>query len=290
MKSNIWVEENLEDYVAFRFKVEKTLFSGVSDFQAVDIVETKGHGRMLLNDGLVMLTERDEFIYHDMITHVPLFAHKNPKRVLVIGGGDGGTAREVLRHKSVEKCVMVEIDKMVCDACKEFIPQTAKPMLEDDTRFELVIDDGLKYVEQACKSGEKFDVVLVDSTDPIGPAQPLFGHKFYEDIKGCLNDGGIIVSQGESPFYMQEMQNKLLSILSDTFKIVKLYNFHNMGYPGGLWSFTYASDSVHPLDNFDEKRVIDSGIKFEYYNEEIHRSAFTQPNFIKNRIAPFIKG
>ncbi|MCP4911767.1 MAG: polyamine aminopropyltransferase [Oligoflexia bacterium] len=290
MKSDLWIEEKLEDYAAFRWKVERTLFSGKSDFQSVDVVETRGHGKMLLNDGLVMLTERDEFIYHDMITHVPLFAHKNPKRVLVIGGGDGGTAREVLRHQSVEECVMVEIDKMVCDACIEHIPQTAKPMIENDPRFKLLIEDGVKYVEEAAKNGEKFDAILVDSTDPIGPAAPLFGHKFYEDIRACLNDGGVIASQGESPFYMSEMQNKLLSILSDTFKIVRLYSFTNMGYPGGLWSFTYASDSVDPVKDFDAAKVENSDLKFGYYNSEIHKSAFVQPNFVKERIAPYIKG
>ena len=128
MKSHLWIEEQHNNILGMRYKVEEVLFSGKSEFQSVDVVQTKGHGKMLLNDGLVMVTERDEFVYHDMIAHVPLFIHPNPKNVLIIGGGDGGTAREVLRHPSVEKCTMVEIDKMVVEACKKFIPQTSKDL------------------------------------------------------------------------------------------------------------------------------------------------------------------
>ena len=287
MKSDLWVEERFEDYLGLRFKVEKTLFSGQSEFQSVDVVETRGHGKLLLNDGLVMVTERDEFVYHDMITHVPLFVHPNPKRVLVIGGGDGGTAREVIRHTGVEKCVMVEIDEMVVNACKEHIPQTAACLT--DPRIELIIGDGVKYVEEAAAKGEKFDVILVDSTDPIGPAQPLFGHEFYENIYKSLADDGIVVSQGESPFYQTTMQNKLVEILHDTFPIVSIYNFSNLTYPGGLWSFTFGSKKYHPLKDFNESKVADSGLDFEYYNKEIHRGAFAIPSFMKKRLANWLK-
>ncbi|MBA6358167.1 polyamine aminopropyltransferase, partial [Colwellia sp. BRX8-3] len=193
MHSNLWVEEKFEDFLGIKFKVEKVLFSGKSEFQTVDVVETKGHGKMLLNDGLIMVTERDEFAYHDMISHVPLFVHPHPKNILVIGGGDGGTAREVIRHLSVKKCTMVEIDEMVVDACKKHIPQTASAL--DDERIDLIIGDGVQFVKETT---EKFDVIIVDSTDPIGPAQPLFGEAFYKDVFNCLADDGIVVAQGES--------------------------------------------------------------------------------------------
>lgn len=287
MNSDLWVEEKLEDFLGLRFKVEKTLFSGKSEFQTVDVVETRGHGKLLLNDGLVMVTERDEFVYHDMITHVPLFVHPNPKRVLVIGGGDGGTAREVIRHMSVEKCVMVEIDEMVVNACKEHIPQTASCL--SDPRIELIIDDGVKYVKEAANQGEKFDVILVDSTDPIGPAQPLFGHEFYENIYKSLSEDGIVVSQGESPFYQTDMQNKLVQILNDTFPIVSIYNFSNLTYPGGLWSFTFGSKKYHPLNDFKEEAVAASELDFEYYNKEIHRGAFAIPSFMRKRLSSWLK-
>lgn len=287
MNSELWIEEKFEDYLGLRFKVEKTLFSGKSEFQSVDVVETRGHGKLLLNDGLVMVTERDEFVYHDMITHVPLFIHPNPKRVLIIGGGDGGTAREVIRHTGVEKCVMVEIDEMVVNACKEHIPQTAACL--SDPKIELIIGDGVQYMEEAAVSDEKFDVILVDSTDPIGPAQPLFGHKFYENIYKSLSDDGIVVSQGESPFYQTTMQNKLVEILHDTFPVVSIYNFSNLTYPGGLWSFTYGSKKYHPLNDFNASRVTDSGLDFEYYNKEIHSGAFAIPNFMKKRLTKWLK-
>ena len=285
MNSNLWIEEKHKDFLGMNYKVEKVLFSGKSEFQSVDVVETKGHGKMLLNDGLVMVTERDEFIYHDMIAHVPLFVHPNPKNVLVIGGGDGGTAREVLRHPGVEKCTMVEIDKMVVDACREFIPQTSKDL--NNPKLNLIIGDGLEFVK---KTEEKFDVILVDSTDPIGPAQPLFGEDFYQDIFNCLKEDGLVVSQGESGFYEVEMQKKLMSILSNLFPISLLYNFSNLTYPGGLWSFTFASKGPHPLKDFKEERVEKSGLSFDYYNKDIHKACFSLPNFMKKNLNDYLKG
>ena len=284
MKTDVWVTEYFKDFYGMKYRIDKTLFSGKSDFQAVDVVETRGHGKMLLNDGLVMVTERDEFVYHDMICHVPLFVHPNPKNVLVIGGGDGGTAREVLRHPGVEKCTMVEIDEMVVNACREHIPQTSRDL--DHPKMNLIIGDGVKFVKE---TKEKFDVILVDSTDPIGPAQPLFGIEFYEDIFDCLTDDGIVVSQGESPWYEVEMQTKLVEILNKTFPIVKLYNFHNLSYPGGFWSFSFASKKYHPLRDFKEERVAESGLKFDYYNEGIHRGAFALPQFMVDRYKDLLK-
>lgn len=287
MNSELWIEEKLEDFLGLRIRVDKTLFSGQSEFQSVDVVETRGHGKMLLNDGLVMVTERDEYSYHDMIAHVPLFTHPNPKNVLVIGGGDGGTAREVIRHSSVEKCTMVEIDEMVVNACKEYIPQTSSKL--SDPKINLIIGDGVKFVEDSANKGTKFDVILVDSTDPIGPAQPLFGPEFYENIFKCLSDDGIVVSQGESPFYHSEMQTKLIEIISGIFPVVSLYNFSNMTYPGGLWSFTFASKKYHPVKDFDSARVTSSSLEFEYYNEAVHRGAFALPNFQLKKVQKYLK-
>ncbi|REL26331.1 polyamine aminopropyltransferase [Thalassotalea euphylliae] len=283
MHSNLWVEEKFEDFLGLKFKVEKVLFSGKSEFQTVDVVETKGHGKMLLNDGLIMVTERDEFAYHDMITHVPLFVHPNPKNVLVIGGGDGGTAREVIRHSSVEKCTMVEIDGMVVDACKAHIPQTASAL--DDPRIDLIIGDGVKFVQE---TNEKFDVIIVDSTDPIGPAQPLFGEAFYRDVFSCLTDDGIVVSQGESSWYALEIQQSLLKVLNAVFPNNYLYSFSNLTYPGGLWSFTFASKKYHPVNDFNPARVTESGLEFDYYNAALHSAAFALPSFAQKGLAGLI--
>ncbi len=275
MHSELWVEEKFQDFLGLKFKVEKVLFSGKSEFQTVDVVETKGHGKMLLNDGLIMVTERDEFAYHDMITHVPLFTHPAPKNVLVIGGGDGGTAREVLRHVNVEKCTMVEIDGMVVDACREHIPQTSKDLAHE--KLTLIIGDGVEFVKN---TKEKFDVIIVDSTDPIGPAQPLFGEEFYQDVFNCLTDDGIVVSQGESSWYAMDIQQSLLKVLNAVFPNSYLYSFSNLTYPGGLWSFTFASKKYHPTKDFDTQRVVDSGLEFDYYNSSLHQAAFALPNFV----------
>lgn len=283
MHSDLWLEEKFQDFLGLKFKVEKVLFSGKSEFQTVDVVETKGHGKMLLNDGLIMVTERDEFAYHDMITHVPLFVHPAPKNVLIIGGGDGGTAREVLRHSGVEKCTMVEIDAMVVEACRQYIPQTSKDL--DHEKMQLIIGDGVEFVKQ---TQEKFDVIIVDSTDPIGPAQPLFGEAFYQDVFNCLTDDGIVVSQGESSWYAMDIQQSLLKVLNGVFTQSYLYSFSNLTYPGGLWSFTFASKKYHPVNDFDGQRVVASGLDFQYYNQALHSAAFALPSFVKKGLSGLI--
>jgi spermidine synthase len=285
MKSDLWVEEKVGDFLGIRYRVDKTHFSGKSEFQHVDVVETRGFGKMLLNDGLVMLTERDEFVYHDMIAHIPLFTHPSPKKVLVIGGGDGGTVREVLRHESIEKCVMVEIDNMVVEASRQFIPQTSKDLGHE--KLELIIGDGVKFVAE---TKEKFDVILVDSTDPIGPAQPLFGIDFYRDIFNCLSDDGIVIGQGENFWYEKKMQSKLLEIMNQVFPVVSLYNYSNLCYPGSIWSFAYASKKYHPTKDFKPQRVQESGLEFDYYNEDIHSACFALPNFMKKELSHLFKG
>lgn len=283
-KGKSWVVEVNSDKMLFGFGYKKTLFSEVSPFQKVEVVESVDHGRILLNDDLVMLSERDEFVYHEMMAHIPLYVHPCAKRVLIIGGGDGGTAREVLRHSYVEKCVMVEIDKAVVEACQQFIPQTASQL--KDPRLELIIEDAVQYV---ARTDEKFDVILVDSTDPIGPAQPLFGEEFYDNIYKCLTEEGIVVSQGESPWYNSDMQKTLLTILHQRFTISSIYNFHNLTYPGGLWSFTLGSKKFHPLKDFQLARYEDEKMSFEYYHSGIHRGCFEIPQFQKNNLQSWIR-
>ena len=284
-----WVTETFDNQVHFGFPRSEILFSEKSPFQTVEVVSSPTHGKILLNDGCFMLSERDEAIYHEMMAHVPLFLHPNPKKVLVIGGGDGGTAREVLRHTSVEKCVLVEIDEAVVRACKEFIPQTACSF--QSPRMKTFIEDGVEWaknaaikVKEGSKEAEKFDVICVDSTDPVGFAQPLFGNEFYADLKTILSENGIIVSQGESPFYAEKMQETLAKVLKNNFKRVHFYNFTNMTYPGGLWSFSYASDSIHPIDDFSRSKVASSGMDFHYYNLGVHEAAFLIPEFQKKRL------
>ena len=283
-KTQLWIEEPCNGVYGQRYLLSETLFSGHSKFQKVDVVQSVGFGKMLFLDGLVMLSERDEFVYHDMIAHVPLFIHPNPRSVLIIGGGDGGTAREVLRHKSVEKAVMVEIDGMVVDVSKKFIPQTSCAL--DDPRLTLMIDDGVKYMAE---TNETFDVVLIDSTDPIGPAKPLFGDSFYKNVARVLNDNGIVVSQGESIFYEKEAQQTILRSISNNFAVTSLYNYHNLTYPGGMWSFAFGSKGLHPLKDFDEARVAASDLEFSYYSSDVHRGAFALPQFQQDALDEFLK-
>lgn len=279
---NLWVSENFNDVYKMSYRVKRTLYSGQSDFQKVDVVETDHLGKVLLNDGLLMTSERDEFVYHEMITHIPMNSHPNPKKVLIIGGGDGGTAREVLKY-DVDKVVMVEIDPLVVEACKEHIQATACEL--ENEKLELLIQDGIKYVKE---TNEKFDVVLIDSTDPIGPAAPLFNSEFYTDVKNCLNEKGIVVSQCENPFLALETQQSLLKIKSELFENVSLYNYSNITYPGGLWSFSFASNTQNPI--LDAK-PLDTHFAndLKYYNFAIHKSSFSLPQFQKNALKDFIK-
>jgi spermidine synthase len=270
-----WVYEELGGKYRAGYRVRRKLFEGESPHQKIEIYETEAHGRMLFNDGLAMLSERDEFVYHEMIAHVPLFVHPCPKKVLVIGGGDGGTAREVLRHPGVEVCVMVEIDAMVVEACSAHLPQTA--CVFGHPKLDLRIEDGLEFV---ANTDQLFDVVLIDSTDPVGPAQPLFGSEFYGNLVRCLGPNGIVVSQGENPHYHREQQAGLRGILNRHFPLSRFYNYHNLTYPGGLWSFAFSSFGLHPLRDFGPERVDSSGLSFDYYSPAIHRAAFALPAFM----------
>jgi spermidine synthase len=223
-----------------------------------------------------MVTEKDEFIYHDMITHVPMMTHPNPEKVLIIGGGDGGTAREVLRYKSVKKCVMVEIDPVVIEASREWLPQTSCQF--NNPKLEILIADGVDFMKT---SKEIFDVIIVDSSDPIGPATPLFNIDFYKDIYARLSDNGIVVSQCESPYYHKAMQKTLLGILKELFPRVHLYTYTNLSYPGGYWAFSFASKTLCPLRDLKIERVKKENLEFQYYNENIHWGAFQLPSFMQ---------
>ena len=272
---HLWVEEDLQGIVRTRYRVTKTLFEATSRFQHIAIVETAGLGRMLINDGDIMLSERDEFVYHEMITHVPLFVRPGVVRALVIGGGDGGTVREVLRHPGVEYCRLVEIDATVIDACKTHIPQTAAAL--DNSRVEVAIEDGVAYV---ARTQDRYDLVIVDSCDPVGPSEPLFGAEFYSNVHRILSPGGVVVSHAHSPFYDAAAQASLLRILGESFRRVQIYNYSNLTYPGGLWSFSFASKGdVCPVGDFDARRVEESGLSFQYYSAAVHRAAFVLPEF-----------
>jgi spermidine synthase len=279
MSANLWADEEYQGIVRTGFRLKRKLFKGKSPFQTVEVVETKGHGKLLLIDGMTMVSERDEFVYHEMIAHVPLFLHPRPRRVLVIGGGDGGTVREVLRHKTVERCVLVEIDGLVVEASKKYIPLTAGKL--SDRRAVVRIEDGVKFVRE---TDERFDVIIVDSTEPFGPAKELFGTAFYKDVRRVLTEDGIVVSQAGSPFYEIGTIKNLDRILKPIFPVVDAYLFTNLTYPGGLWTFTYASKGIRPVRNFQPQRVKAAKLPLKWYNAEVHAGAFALPEFIRKAL------
>ena len=279
---DLWYTEKHSDNVGITMKVTKTLFSGKSDFQQLEIVETLEFGRMMLLDGLVMVTERDEFIYHDMITHPALFTHPNPKKVLVIGGGDGGSIREIMKHPEVELAVLCEIDGLVIEKSIEFLPSIATEIDGKNSRVKLHVDDGLAYIRD---HQNEFDVILVDSTDPIGPAVGLFEEDFYRLVFSALRDDGIMIAQSESPFYHAEIQKNMYQNLRAVFPIVEMYQAFIPTYPSGFWSFAFASKKYHPLTDFDHDRAARRNFDTRYYNEDLHRGAFMLPTFARENIA-----
>ncbi|TBR24213.1 polyamine aminopropyltransferase [bacterium] len=274
--SELWVEEVQDGTYGMKWRAKELLFRGKSEFQSVEVYDTVSHGRMLLIDGLLMTSERDEFVYHEMIAHVPLFLCPKPRRVLVIGGGDGGTVREALKHPEVAHVDLVEIDGMVVEAARRFLPSTSCGL--SDPRVSVRIEDGVKFMAAA---GEPYDVILIDSTDPIGPAAPLFGPEFYGNVRKRLTDGGLVVAQGECPFYRLDVQKALAQVVKGVFGRADLYNYHNLTYPGGLWSFVVAGKAPRDLSAPDAKRVAALQPKLRYYNLETHKAAFALPEFMK---------
>ena len=278
---DLWYTEKHSDNVGITMKVTRTLFSGKSEFQQLDIVETLDYGRMMLLDGLVMVTERDEFVYHDMITHPALFTHPAPKRVLVIGGGDGGTIREIVKHPGVEEAVLCEIDGMVIDQSIELLPSMACE-LRGNPRVKVHVADGIAFIRE---HPDTFDVILIDSTDPIGPAVGLFEEDFYRLVFAALKSDGIMVAQSESPFYHGQIQKSMYANLRAVFPLVEMYQAFIPTYPSGLWSFAFASKKYHPVRDFDRQRAARRGFHTKYYNENLHLGAFMLPTFARENIA-----
>lgn len=279
---DLWYTEKHSDNVGISIKATKTLFSGKSKFQQLDIIETLEFGRMMLLDGLVMVTERDEFIYHDMIVHPALFTHPNPKKVLVIGGGDGGTIREIMKHPEVELAVLCEIDGLVIEKSIEFLPSMASEIDGNNPRVKLHVDDGLAYIRD---HQNEFDIILVDSTDPIGPAVGLFEENFYRSVFSALKADGIMIAQSESPFYHAEIQKSMYQNLRAVFPLVKMYQAFIPTYPSGFWSFAFASKKYHPITDFDHDRAAGRNFHSRYYNEDLHLGAFMLPTFARENIA-----
>lgn len=273
----LWYTEEHSENVRFSIRVDRQLYSEQSPYQRIDIMESNEFGRFFTLDGYMMVTEKDEFIYHDMIVHVPMAANPGVKKVLVVGGGDGGTVRELSRYAGIEKIDMVEIDRMVVDACREYLPQTAAGL--DDPRVTLYIEDGLRFVRT--KENE-YDLIIVDSTDPFGPGEGLFTKEFYGNCYKALTEDGILVNQHESPYYPKfaKSMKRAHRRIVEFFPVCRVYQAHIPTYPSGHWLFGFASKKFDPL-RFDAAAWNRLGLKTKYYNTEIHAGSFALPSYVR---------
>lgn len=255
------------------YRIKQTLHVEESQYQKIAVLDSHQYGRMLMLDNIVQTTELDEFVYHEMITHVALNSHPNPRKVLVVGGGDGGTMREIVKHDSIEQAVLAEIDERVIAAARQYLPTISCAL--DHPRVKIQIADGIQYVKD---TKDEYDLIIVDSTDPIGPAVGLFAQEFYRDLFAALKPDGMFVAQTESPWVDAKLITQLHSVLRDIFPTVKLYLAGIPTYQSGQYSFTICSKQYDPL-------VIQPGkpeLETKYYSPEIHKAAFVLPPFIQD--------
>lgn len=277
MNMELWYTENQTENVNFSMKVKNHLYSAKSDFQKIDIIDTYEFGRVLVIDNWTMVTEKDEFIYHEMITHVALATNPNIKNVLVIGAGDGGTVRELTRYNNIVNIDMVEIDKLVVEACIEYLPFTSCKL--NDPRVNLYFEDGIKFVKD---KKNLYDLIIVDSTDPIGPGEGLFTTEFYTNCFNALTEKGILINQCESPYYDNNAYEMKRSYgkLNKLFDICKAYQYHMPTYPSGHMIFCFASKVLDPVADLNSESWNSLGLDTKYYNTDIHKGAFALPNYV----------
>ncbi len=264
--------------------VNKILFSEQSAYQLVEVFETDTWGNLMTIDGMVMLSEKDEFVYHEMLVQTAMFAHPNPENVLIIGGGDGGSAREALKHSSVKQVDMVEIDETVIHAAKKYLPDVGA---WTDSRLNVLVEDGIAFLKDKFNA---YDVIIIDGSDPVGPAEGLFEKSFIELCHNALKEDGILTAQTESPWVKEYHPSikQIFDALNDVYAHSAMYLAYIPLYPAGMWSFAFASKNISPTSeailsrlNSDNDRIIE---KLKYYNKEIHQSSFALPNFVADII------
>lgn len=275
---DLWFSEMHTDNVKLSIRIDKQLYSGQSDFQRIDVFESYDLGKVLVLDGFLMFTEKDEFIYHEMMVHVAMAVHPEVKKVLVIGAGDGGVIRELSGYKNIERIDLVEIDPMVVEVCKKYIPQTSLKM--EDPRVHIYYEDGLRFTR---RKDDYYDLIIVDSTDPFGPGESLFTKEFYGNSYKALKEDGIMVNQHESPFYPQDALacKRAHKRIVDSFPIARIYQAHIPTYPSGHWLFGFASKTYHPLKDLKEERWNERKLETKYYTTKLHLGAFYLPKYVE---------
>ena len=274
----LWYSEEHTPDVSLSIRIDRQVYTGESEFQKIDIFDTTEFGRMLALDGRVMFTEKDEFIYHEMIVHVPMAANPAIRRVLVIGAGDGGVVRELVKYPYLEAIDMVEIDEEVVDQCRKYFPEMTAGL--SDGRVTVYYEDGVRFVRRC---DEDYDLIIVDSTDPFGPGEGLSTREFYGSCYNALRDGGILVNQHETPCYetYADVVSREHRKIAKSFPVARVYQAHIPTYPSGHWLFGFASDGIEPIHDGLEKWN-GLGISTRYYNTQLHRGCFALPNYVQD--------
>jgi spermidine synthase len=287
MAEKRWIAETLFEDLGFRmsYRVDRLIYETQTEHQHLVLFKQPFFGKMLMIDGATQISTRDEFAYQEMMSHVPLFAHGNAREVLIVGGGDCGIAEEVLKHKTVKHVTLVEIDAAVIEFAKEHFPEFTKPVFADE-RFASEIDDGVKYV---ARTERRFDVIIVDSTDPQGPGKVLFSQKFYRGCKRCLNAGGILVTQNGVPFFQTDELTATVTKFRRLFRHATCYIAAIPTYVGGHMAMGFATDDGRlrqtPARTLAARHRNAGSFPTKYWTPEVHAAAFALPRFIAEKVA-----
>lgn len=277
---NLWYTEENQEMIRYGYKTKAVLFNEKSEYQVVEVIETEAYGKMMLLDGLVMITDVDEFVYHEMISHIPVCLHGNPKRVVVIGGGDGGTVRELLKHDCIEHITLCEIDDVVIKAARECFPDVSSGF--DDKRVTVKVGDGIAYMKD--HSAGELDLVIVDSTDPIGPGEGLFSKEFYRSVAKSLKKDGLMAAQSESPWYDKSILQRIKNNVAAGFSDIHNYMGAVPTYPRGFWSWTIAGNRPIVPAEYNRARFAKVKAGLQYLNDDMMTGVFALPNFYKNKL------
>lgn len=276
-----WFTEDWTPNIRFSIKIKNHLYSEKTPFQQMEFYDSEELGKFFTLDGIMMANEKDEFIYHEMIIHTPMSVNPGIQDVLVIGGGDGGSVRELVKYPTIKSIELVEIDERVVKCCELYFPVTTTGLR--DSRVKMLFEDGLAYVKNCKKT---YDLIIVDSTDPVGPGEGLFTTEFYQNCYRVLSADGILINQHESPYFEKESKEMVRAHqkLKSLFPISMVYQAFIPTYPSGHWLFGFASKKYHPIQDFKEAQINKIGSKTRYYNTEIHTASFALPNYVKDQL------
>lgn len=277
----MWFHDEHTDNVKLAIRVDYQVFSAQSEIQRIDVLESKEFGKILVVDGDLMLTEKDEFIYHEMISHVPMAVHPQVEKILVIGGGDGGVVRELAKYDTVEQIDVVEADPLLVEVCRKYFPQMACSL--NDPRVHIYHEDGLRFIRS---KSDAYDLIIIDSPNPFGAGEGLFTKEFYGNCFNALHEEGIMINQHESPFYKEEafQCQRMHKRIVESFPISRIYQAHIPSYPSGHWLFGFASKRYHPIHDMDGIQWKLRGIQTKYYLPRLHEGVFALPAYVEELV------